>query len=98
MRYCSMCGKEVLDQAVICPHCGCQIKELVTTVKSNSATVSSNDEISAGWFFLGFFIPLAGFIGGLAISGRSPKKASGALLGALFGFILNVIVLIAIVA
>lgn len=23
MSYCSSCGKEIMDQAVICPHCGC---------------------------------------------------------------------------
>lgn len=23
MKYCSKCGKEILDEAVICPHCGC---------------------------------------------------------------------------
>ena len=23
MKYCSKCGKELLDEAVICPNCGC---------------------------------------------------------------------------
>lgn len=23
MSYCSSCGKEIMDQAVVCPHCGC---------------------------------------------------------------------------
>ena len=26
--FCKTCGKEVNDQAVICPHCGCAIKEV----------------------------------------------------------------------
>lgn len=25
MKYCSYCGKEILEQAVICPHCGCPV-------------------------------------------------------------------------
>ncbi len=25
--YCRICGKEINDQAVICPHCGCATKE-----------------------------------------------------------------------
>lgn len=25
MKYCCYCGKEILDQAVICPHCGCPV-------------------------------------------------------------------------
>ena len=23
MKYCSKCGKEIMDEAVICPGCGC---------------------------------------------------------------------------
>ena len=26
MKYCSHCGKEVLDEAVICPNCGCSVQ------------------------------------------------------------------------
>lgn len=38
--YCSKCGKEILDEAVICPHCGCAVasaekKEVVEKQKSN---------------------------------------------------------------
>lgn len=25
MRYCSKCGKEIMDEAVICPGCGCAV-------------------------------------------------------------------------
>lgn len=27
MKYCSKCGKELLDEAVICPGCGCYVEE-----------------------------------------------------------------------
>lgn len=27
MKYCSKCGNELLDEAVICPKCGCSIDE-----------------------------------------------------------------------
>ena len=26
MKYCTHCGKEILDEAVICPHCGCKVE------------------------------------------------------------------------
>ena len=26
MKFCSKCGKELLDEAVICPNCGCEVK------------------------------------------------------------------------
>ena len=28
-KYCSRCGKEILEEAVICPHCGCQVAPMV---------------------------------------------------------------------
>lgn len=34
MSCCSSCGKEIMDQAVICPHCGC------ATAKFNSQPTS----------------------------------------------------------
>ena len=27
MKYCAHCGKELLDEAVICPGCGCEVNE-----------------------------------------------------------------------
>ena len=35
MKFCSKCGKEILDEAVICPHCGC------ATAQQNPATTES---------------------------------------------------------
>ncbi|WP_368248904.1 zinc-ribbon domain-containing protein, partial [Intestinimonas butyriciproducens] len=26
MKYCSKCGNELLDEAVICPKCGCPVE------------------------------------------------------------------------
>ena len=39
--YCRICGKEVLNEAIICPHCGCSLekvppaKEIPTPSKTN---------------------------------------------------------------
>lgn len=30
MKYCAKCGKEVMDEAVICPNCGCSVEKKVT--------------------------------------------------------------------
>lgn len=27
MKFCSHCGKEIVDEAVICPNCGCSVEE-----------------------------------------------------------------------
>ena len=29
MKYCSKCGAELHDDAVVCTQCGCQVKEMV---------------------------------------------------------------------
>lgn len=26
MKYCSKCGKEIMEEAVICPECGCAVE------------------------------------------------------------------------
>lgn len=26
MKYCAHCGSEILDEAVMCPHCGCKVE------------------------------------------------------------------------
>ena len=57
MAYCSKCGKEVHDEAEICVHCGCRIK--------NAPTISSNDSTKLIRFLLTFFL---GWIGSFIIN------------------------------
>ena len=38
MKYCSKCGKEIMDDAVVCVHCGC----MVTDANSAQTTSVSN--------------------------------------------------------
>ena len=52
MKYCNNCGKEVDDNAVICPSCGC-------AVASKNVEV---DKPSTGLNILSFLIPLVGLI------------------------------------
>ena len=33
MKFCSKCGKEIMDEAVVCPNCGCAVKKESTPVK-----------------------------------------------------------------
>ena len=30
MKYCSQCGKELVDEAVVCPSCGCAVQAPVS--------------------------------------------------------------------
>ena len=85
MKFCQKCGKEIMDEAVICPNCGCQ---------TDSQYQTSNTEIdsgSVGWAFLGFFIPVAGLILYLIWKDTKPYSAKEAGKGALIGFIINIV-------
>lgn len=62
MAYCSKCGAEVHDEAEICVHCGCRIKE--------APIISSNDGRNVIRFVLTFFL---GFIGSFIINHTSLK-------------------------
>ncbi len=73
MKYCSTCGKELYDNAVICPCCGVQVKAV--------------DKPSKGFAAIGFLCPIIGLILYIVEHNNYPKKASSALKGALCGII-----------
>ena len=76
--FCSKCGKEVNDEAVVCVHCGCAIE--------NKKAPATNDAPNTGFAVLGFFIPLVGLILYLVNKDTAPLKAKSAGKGALIGF------------
>ena len=80
MKFCTKCGKEIHDDAVFCVHCGC-----ATEAMNRPAAV--NDAPSGGFWALGFFIPLAGFILYLVDKDTRPLRAKSAGKGALTGFL-----------
>ena len=76
MKYCNNCGKEVDDNAVICPSCGC-------AVASKNVEV---DKPSTGLNILSFLIPLVGLILYLSWQNSTPIKAKAVGKWALIGF------------
>ena len=42
MKFCQKCGKEIMDEAVVCPGCGCAIEKEV------KATINSYDDCVKG--------------------------------------------------
>lgn len=82
MKFCSKCGKEIVDEAVVCPHCGCAV----------SRTADVADAPNMGYAVLGFFIPLVGLILYLVNKEKSPLKAKSAGKGALIGFCVGIVV------
>lgn len=83
MAFCSKCGKEINDEAVVCVHCGCAIEGKKTSAKQDSD--------SFGWACLGFCIPVVGLILWLMWKDETPMKAKRAGIGALVSVILAVV-------
>ena len=74
-KFCSYCGKEIMAQAIICPHCGCAV-----------AASPEVDIPSTGLNVLSFFIPLVGLILYCVHQNKTPRKARAIGKWALIGF------------
>lgn len=89
MRYCSHCGVQINDEAVVCLKCGCSVananKQFVTIVNPDDAP-------SGGFALLGFFIPLIGLILWILWNNTSPQKAKSCGKGAIIGIIVIIVV------
>lgn len=85
MKYCTKCGTELVDEAVVCPSCG----------TSQETAPKPQDASSFGFAFLGFCIPLVGLILWLVWKDSTPLKAKSAGKGALVGVIVSVVFYIA---
>ncbi len=86
MKYCSKCGKELLDEAVVCPGCGCACGQ---NNANNAPAVT--DASSFGYALLGFCIPIVGLILFLIWKDTTPLRAKSAGKGALVSVILSVV-------
>lgn len=86
--YCKNCGKEIDENAVVCVHCGAQLKELKTETIA-SANTMQDDTGSIGWGILGFFFPIVGLVLYLIWKETRPKTAKVAGKGALISVIIE---------
>jgi len=83
MKYCSGCGTELVDDAVVCIKCG----------RSVAGSINKNDASSFGFAFLCFLIPIVGLILFLVWNNSNPKKSKSCGKGALIGFIVFVVII-----
>ena len=86
MKFCTKCGQQILDDAVICVHCGCPVEDAQSPKTSAPTEV---DAPNAGFAVLGFFIPLVGLILYLVNMNTFPLKAKSAGKGALISVIVG---------
>ena len=81
MKYCSQCGKELVDEAVVCPNCGCAVQAPLN---------QQEDKPSTGLNILAFLFPLVGLILFLCFQKTTPVRAKAIGKWALIGFIVGV--------
>ena len=82
MKYCTNCGKEIDDLAVICVGCGCSQKENIY--------YKEGDSKSFGWAFLGFLFPIVGLILWLLWKDSYPMRAKSLIKGTITGVLTGV--------
>ncbi len=82
---CPNCQAVIDDNAAVCIHCGQSIN-----------VQKGSDSARAGWWWLGFFFPVLGFILWACWSGVYPKKAKRVGIGAIVGTIISVLLVIAV--
>ncbi|MFA6865997.1 MAG: hypothetical protein WCR54_00600 [Clostridia bacterium] len=52
MKYCNKCGKEIENEAVVCPFCGCQVAEMQVEESSTMGILSIVFGALGGWLGL----------------------------------------------
>ena len=77
MKYCQQCGSQLVDQAVVCPNCGCTVQEPIN---------QQEDKPSTGLNVLAFLFPLVGLILFLCFQKTTPVRAKAIGKWALDGF------------
>lgn len=69
MKYCQKCGKEIMDEAVVCPNCGCSVatKEVQKT--------NGEDKVQGGLIAASILLPIVGVILWPVKHKETPKAA-----------------------
>lgn len=79
---CPNCGYHADDKAAVCLGCGIKLER----IKKNG-----QEKASAGWWWLGFFIPIAGILIWAICRDDEPRKAKRAGIGAICGVVAGVV-------
>lgn len=83
--FCKNCGKEIDDNAYVCPYCGVKVERETAATKADADSGSK-----AGWGILSFLIPIVGLILFLVWKEERPKTAKVCGICALVSFIISI--------
>lgn len=110
MKYCKHCGAELVEEAVVCPKCGCSVEEKVaatTTAQKHhpcgiAGFVCSLTGLVLSWLgWVTFILLAAGFvlsIVGICLGKKNGQKTSLAIAGLVLSLVDLVVAIIIIVA
>ena len=77
MKYCAKCGNELVDEAVVCPKCGCAVANTNYAPNGNAQQESTNVFAIIG-LICSFFIPLLGCVfGGIGLAKSNKMNGKG---------------------
>ena len=88
MKFCSKCGKEIVDEAIVCPNCGCAVTD------SSANKQIYNDEVSIGLCILAALIPLFGIIYWPVKHKETPKRAQACGITAIVAWVIYILFLL----
>lgn len=83
MKFCSHCGAQIEDDAVVCVKCGC-------SVAGPKSAPKEEDGPNKGFSALSFFFPLVGLILYLVWKDTYPLRAKSCGVWALTGLIVSI--------
>lgn len=81
MKYCAKCGNELMNDAVVCPKCGCS-----ADFEKNQSSANQTNGYAIAGFICSFFILLLGwiFVGiGLNKTNKIDEKGKGFAIAAI---------------
>ncbi len=94
--FCSNCGEEINEKAIVCPKCGCATSNYVP--KTEEPKVEEKNGMAIAGFVCSFFVPILGWVfGGIGLARAKKRKgkhkalAIAAIVIASAMFILNLI-------
>ena len=90
MKFCQKCGKEIMDEAVVCPNCGCAVKKEAEATKVVEVPKQAKTASLLGILSILLLAPLG--IPAIILANKSKEKTGGVMCKqAKTGFICGII-------
>lgn len=94
MKFCSKCGKEIMDEAVICPNCGCAVENKAQAVQAPAVQVPKSAKQAQVFGILSVLLLYPLGIPAIVLANKSKAETNGVMCKkAKAGFVCGIIAL-----